>query len=42
MSKDNIDRIATILGWIGRCLVFIGLGCFAILVWFLIINNLIK
>ena len=41
MQKNTIDRIATILGWIGRCLVFVGLTCFAILVWILIIQKII-
>ena len=35
---NEYDRIAHILGTIGRCLVYIGMLCGSILIWHLIIR----
>ena len=37
-NEKNINRIAIILGYTGRVLVYIGLICACILMWTLIIN----
>ncbi len=34
------DRIANILGYIGRLLVIIGMACGCFLLWYLIIRNI--
>ena len=41
MNNETYDRIAHVLGSIGRFLVFVGIGCFCYIVWDLIINNII-
>ena len=38
---NTYDRIANILGYIGRAMVIVGMGSFCIIVWYLIINNII-
>jgi uncharacterized membrane protein len=42
MQKNQIDRIAESLGYVGRCLVILGMACGSILVWYIIINLIIR
>ena len=40
-SEETIDRIANLLGNVGRYLVILGMGCACFLFWYLIITTII-
>ena len=41
MKKTRIDKIADVLGLVGRAWVFLGILCACILIWHLIIKHII-
>ena len=41
MQNKTIDRIADVLGLVGRALAFLGMLCGCIMIWHLIIKHLI-